>query len=105
MGLIIRFWHGSDTLSLGGLATKVRRVELLTTGAQLKFEQTEDHLLIRGLPAQPPTDLFPVIKVECDSPPQPCAWAKDRLWSGDPRRFHDWAKARGTSVWADGKPR
>lgn len=103
--LVIRFWHDGGELTLAGLATKVRHVQLLTTGDELAFEQTDDHLIIRGLPAKPPTDLFPVIKVECDDLPQPCDWAKDRLWSGDPRRMLDWAKARGTSVWADGKER
>ncbi len=103
--LIIRFWHDGGELTLGGLATKVKRVELLTTGDELTFDQTEDHLIIRGLPAKAPTDLFPVIKLECEAPPRPCDWAKDRLWGGDPRRMLDWAKARGTSVWADGKQR
>lgn len=103
--LIIRFWDGRPTLRLAGLATAVKRAMLLTTSDELRFEQCSEELLIHGLPAQPPTDLFPVIKLECAAPPQAQPWARDRLWSGDPRRMLPWAQARGSSVWADGRPR
>jgi alpha-L-fucosidase len=103
--LIVRFWDGRDTMILGGLATPVRRAVLLTTGQELAFEQSEDHVTLRGLPVEPPTDLFPVIRLECDGPPRPRAWAADRLWQGDPRRMTPWAAARGTTVYADGEPR
>jgi len=100
--LVIRFWDGRPTLALGGLATRVLRATLLTTGQPLDFTQTADHLTLRGLPAEPPTRLFPVIKLECDGPPKPCAWAADRLWCGDPRRMTCWAAARGRTAQADG---
>lgn len=103
--LVIRFWDGSGSLTLAGLETRVRRAVLLTTGAELPFEQREDSLTLRELPAASPTPLFPVIRLECERPPQPRAWAKDRLWQGDPRRMVAWASSRGASVWADGKPR
>jgi len=103
--LVIRFWDGRGEVNLGGLATKVNRAVLLTTGEELPFAQTEDHVLIGGLPAEPPTKLFPVIRLECDGPPQARDWAVDRLWEGNPRRMMPWAAARGTSVFADGKPR
>ena len=103
--LIIRFWDGREALTLAGLETPVKRVVLLTTGQELSFRQTTDHLTMRGLPHEPPTDLFPVIKVECDGPPRPRGWAADRICHGDPRRMTAWAAARGTSVFADGKPR
>lgn len=103
--LVVRFWDGRDTLTLGGLETRVRRAVLLTTGQELAFTQTADHLTLSGLPAERPTPLFPVLRLECDGPPQPCAWAKDRLWQGDPRRMTAWAAARGSSVWAGGQPR
>ena len=103
--LVIRFWDGRPALTLGGLETRVVRAELLTTGQELAVEQTDDHLTVRGLPAERPTPLFPVIKLECDGPPRPRPWAKDRLWGGDPRRMTPWAAARGSSVFADGQPR
>jgi alpha-L-fucosidase len=103
--LVIRFWDGRDTLTLAGLQTRVGKATLLTTGEELRFRQDADYLTIRGLPKEPPTDLFPVIRLECDGPPKPRPWAVDRLWGGDPRRMTAWAAERGTSVWADGKPR
>jgi alpha-L-fucosidase len=94
--LIIRFWDGRPSLRLAGLATAVRRAVLLTSGTELPFEQDGDQLVVSGLPRTAPTTLFPVIKLECSAPPQPAAWAADRLWSGDPRRMTPWAGERGT---------
>ena len=96
--LIVRFWDTNGEINLGGLATPVDRAVLLTTGQDLPFTQSEDHVHITGLPAGPPTPLFPVIKLECVGAPQPRAWAADRLWQGDPRRMVEWAAARGSSV-------
>jgi alpha-L-fucosidase len=90
---------------LAGLATPVTQATLLTTGQTLPFEQDGGKLTIHQLPAESPTELFPVIKLECADPPQPVEWAADRLWQGDPRRMVDWAAARGSSVHADGRPR
>ncbi len=103
--LIIRFWDGRGEVNLGGLQTPVKTATLLTTGQELPFTQTQDHVLVTGLPVAPPTDLFPVIKLECDGPPQARDWAVDRLWGGDPARMTAWATARGSSVFTDGKPR
>jgi len=100
--LVVRFWDGRGELRLAGLATPVRRAELLTTGQELTFEQSGDELLLRGLPAERPTELFPVIRLDCAGPPAPAAWAADRLWCGDPRRMTPWSAARGSTVWADG---
>ncbi|NQT54449.1 alpha-L-fucosidase [bacterium] len=101
--LIVRFWDGRETMSVAGLATPVRRATLLTTGQELEYEQSADRLLLRGLPAEPPTELFPVVKLEFDERPEPCDWARARLWGGDPRRMTAWAASRGFSVRADGK--
>lgn len=90
--LIVRFWSGQPTLMLAGLRTKVRRATLLTTGAPLRFRQEDDYLHVEGLPAEPPTKLFPVIHLECETAPAAQPWAMDRLWTGDPRRMSSWAK-------------
>jgi alpha-L-fucosidase len=103
--LLVRFWDGRGMATLAGLETRVHRVVLLTTGQELGFEQGVDHLTIRGLPVEPPTDLFPVIRIECVAPPVARPWALNRLWQGDPRRMTSWAAARGTSVHADGLAR
>lgn len=96
--LVIRFWDRRTTLVLAGLSTRVRHATLLTTGQDLAFEQTADRLTLRGLPRRPPTPLFPVIRLACDGAPEPCDWARDRLWGGDPSRMTAWAAA----AWADG---
>jgi Alpha-L-fucosidase len=64
--LVIRFWHGGETLRMPGLKTRVRRAVLLTSGQELGVEQSRDVLTLRGLPAEPPTPLFPVIRLECE---------------------------------------
>jgi alpha-L-fucosidase len=101
--LVIRFWDGRETLTLAGLETRVLRATLLTTGQELAFQQSADYLTVSGLPPRSPTPLFPVVKLECDGPPAPRPWAKERLWGGDPRRMTAWAAARGDSVRADGQ--
>jgi alpha-L-fucosidase len=100
--LIIRFWDGRPELRLADLTSPVRSVTLLTTGQPLAFERRGDDLLIRGLPSERPTRLFPVIKVECEGRPETNAWGKQRLWAGDPGPIADWARTRGTSVYAGG---
>lgn len=96
--LVVRFWDRRGEVHLAGLETRVRRAMLLTTGEEVPFHQNGDDLVITGLPQEPPTDLFPVIRLECEGPPQPAAWAADRLWTGDPRRMASWAAARGNDV-------
>lgn len=103
--LIIRFWDGRPMLRLADLVTPVSRVTLLTTGQELSFRQEDDVLYIEGLPRERPTELFPVIRIECESRPQTNQWGLERLWTGDPSRIADWARTRGTSVYVDGQPR
>ncbi|MBI2297566.1 MAG: alpha-L-fucosidase [Armatimonadetes bacterium] len=103
--LVIRFWDRSGEVHVGGLETRVERAVLLSTGAEVPFEQSADHVVIKGLPQDPPAELFPVLRLDFGSPPEPRDWARDRLWCGDPRRMTPWAAARGSSVWADGVER
>jgi alpha-L-fucosidase len=100
--LIVRFWPGRPEMRLAGLATRVRRAVLLTTGGELAVEQTADAVTLKGLPRRSPTDLFPVIRLECDGEPVPVPWARERLWSGDPRPYIAWARSRGEGVSAGG---
>ena len=55
-------------------------------------------MTVTGLPATPPTELFPVVKLVCDAVPEPVPEAVDRIWGGDPRRMTKWALQRGRSV-------
>jgi len=101
--LIIRFWDGRPELRLADLATKVADVTLLTTGQKLSFSQTDDELIIGGLPAESPSRLFPVIRVTCAGKPEATEWGRQRLWEGDPLRVAAWAREqRGSSVFAGG---
>jgi alpha-L-fucosidase len=85
------------------LTSKVKSVTLLTTGQTLEFEQRDAELFITGLPAEAPSRLFPVIRVECEGKPEANQWGRERLWEGDPSRVAEWARSqRGTSVFADG---
>ncbi|GGD73505.1 alpha-L-fucosidase [Paenibacillus nasutitermitis] len=103
--LIIRFWDGRPQMRLADLITPVQSVTLLTTGQELSFRQEKDVLWIEGLPPERPTKLFPVIRIQCEGPPEANQWGRDRLWEGDPARVAEWALKRGTTVYADGQER
>ncbi|MEW6754287.1 MAG: alpha-L-fucosidase [Candidatus Latescibacterota bacterium] len=102
--LVIRHWDRRPTLRLAGLATPVKRAELLTSGQPLTFAQGDGELVLCGLPAEPPTSLFPVIRLECEGPPQAESWAHGPYY-GTVEHALDMALRRGPSVWADGRER
>ncbi len=64
-------WPGRE-LVIGGLQAKVLYASLLATGATIAFEQTEDRLVLKGLPETNPDTLagVAVIKLECASAPR-----------------------------------
>jgi alpha-L-fucosidase len=103
--LIVRYWDNRTTLRLAGLKTKVKCATLLTTGQVLGVKQDEKELVLSGLPAERPTALCPVIRLEFASKPEPNVWGRCRTWCGDTELMAKWAETRGTSVWTDGKPR
>ena len=103
--LVLRFWDRRSELRLAGLATPVQRASLLTTGEALDFEQDENELTLKGLPAEQPTPLFPVIKLECAARPQPCPWVGSGGYFGVREHALEAARKRGTSVYADGEER
>ena len=96
--LIIRFWNGKPVLRLADLITPVNKVTLLTTGQDLEFSQKGEELFIEGLPLENPSELFPVIKIECDGKPEANQWGREKIWHGDPMRVADWARERGETV-------
>jgi alpha-L-fucosidase len=103
--LIFRFWDGEPDLRLADLVTPIERAVLLTTGKELPFTQGDQEVILHGLPRTRPTPLFPVIRLECEGRPVANQWGRERLWAGDPVRIADWARKRGTSVFADGEER
>jgi alpha-L-fucosidase len=64
-------WPGTE-LAIGGLKTRLLKASLLATGQTLPFEQTENRLVLRDLPATQPDSIAGVtlLKLEFDAPPQ-----------------------------------
>jgi alpha-L-fucosidase len=64
-------WPGTE-LAIGGLLTRVQKASLLATGESIAFEQTENRLILRGLPKSNPDEIagVSVIKLECESEPR-----------------------------------
>ncbi|MHB1294991.1 MAG: alpha-L-fucosidase [Anaerolineae bacterium] len=64
-------WPGKE-LVIGGLRMAVKKASLLATGQPIACEQTEDRLILWGLPEQNPDPVagVAVIKLECDAPPR-----------------------------------
>jgi hypothetical protein len=64
-------WPGSE-LAIGGLRVKVLQASILATGESVSFEQTENRLVLKGLPATNPDEIagVTVIALECDGPPR-----------------------------------
>jgi len=65
---LIRRSHGADA-TLGGLKNQVLSVQRLDNGMPLPFNQTGGRLRISGIPAADESGLWPVLQIECDTPP------------------------------------
>jgi alpha-L-fucosidase len=64
------FYYPGDYLVISKIGPGIRSAELLTTGEQLTVEPMRNaRWKISGLPASPPGDLAPVVKIEFDAPP------------------------------------
>jgi alpha-L-fucosidase len=64
-------WPGKE-LAVGGLEVKVLKASYLATGEPIAFEQTENRLILKGLPEKNPDAIAGVcvLKLECDAPPR-----------------------------------
>jgi alpha-L-fucosidase len=85
-------WPGTE-LAIGGLDTKVRQAFLMATGESIQFEQTENRLVLKGLPAQNPDKIagVSVIKLEFDEIPHQEldeAYVKIPGWPGWGKIYH-----------------
>jgi alpha-L-fucosidase len=65
---LVHFWPG-DTVTVGGVKTKVKSAKLLASGKEVKFEQKGSQLIFTGLPMKAPDDPVTVIAAECESEP------------------------------------
>jgi alpha-L-fucosidase len=61
-------WPG-ETVSVGGLQTRVRSAKLLATGEGVAFEQDAYGVRFTGLPATSPDDMITTIAAECEAEP------------------------------------
>ena len=64
-------WPGRE-LAIGGLKTRLVRASLLTSGAPVAFEQSEDRLILKGLPETNPDPFLKVtvLKLEFETKPR-----------------------------------
>lgn len=66
--MLVRRWVG-ETLTVAGLDARVTRVVLLGRNKELTFTQADGRVIVKGLPAEPPDEVCPVIRFECDRAP------------------------------------
>ena len=64
----VHFWPG-ETVSLGGLQSKVLSARLLAGGQPVAFQQERFRVRFTGLPKTAPDEPATVLAIECDSEP------------------------------------
>jgi alpha-L-fucosidase len=62
-------WPGTE-MTVTGIANKVTRSYMLATGKELPFEQRQDRLFVRGLPAESPDPIDTVVALEVEGEPK-----------------------------------
>ena len=81
---LVLFYYPGDYVVLSKIGPAVKRAELLTTGASLEVEPMSNaRWKISGLPAAPPCDLAPVIKIEFEAPPYQLSFSGAGWLDGD----------------------
>jgi alpha-L-fucosidase len=71
---------GQFEICYAEIANQVERVRLLSTGADLPFEQRKDgRLLIRGVPEAVEDDICTTLEITCAGPPRPLN-AQETFW-------------------------
>ncbi len=78
----VHFWPG-ETVSIGGLQTKVKSAKLLASGKPVNFKQRDFRVQFTGLPATAPDNPVTVIAAECESEP---AQDMENIRKNRPRR-------------------
>jgi alpha-L-fucosidase len=64
------FNYPGSEIAIGGLVNKVKSARFLHNGKAIRFEQKGNRLLLRGLPAEQPVKIAPVIALECVGAPR-----------------------------------
>jgi alpha-L-fucosidase len=101
--LVFRFWPGTPTFRVVGLAGRAVSARLLSTGVggtELGVRQSGPELVLEGLPETSPTPLLPVVRIDFDGPPSAIdePLYTQRLWTGDASRYAGWARRRGEGL-------
>ncbi len=80
----VHFWPG-ETVTIGGLRSKVVGARLLPEGKKVAFRQDRFRVQFVGLPEDPPDKLVSVLEVECASvPKQDMLYVRTRKKRGKP---------------------
>jgi alpha-L-fucosidase len=80
------FYYPGDYVIISKVGPDIRSAELLTTGQPLTVERKSNaRWRISGLPAAPPGDLAPVIKVEFAAPPYMLTFSDAKWLDGEYR--------------------
>lgn len=64
------FNYPGSELALGGIVNKVVSVKFLHNAEAIAFEQKGNRLLLRGMPAEKPVKIAPVLAIECRGVPR-----------------------------------
>jgi len=65
----VMYWPGRK-MCVTGIRNRVLRANFLATGTELPFEQKEDRLFIRGLPARAPDPVDTVVALDLEGEPE-----------------------------------
>jgi alpha-L-fucosidase len=68
--LIIQRWPNTDRMVVAQLANEVRSAKLLASQATLSVRREGRQIIVEGLPSQPPSLPFSVIKLQLEGVPQ-----------------------------------
>lgn len=80
----VLFYYPGDYVIISKLGPAIRSAELMTTGEALTVEPlSNSRWKISGLPASPPGDLAPVIKIEFEAPPYVLQFSGAKWLDGD----------------------
>jgi alpha-L-fucosidase len=64
-----KYWLPPEMV-VPGVAARLRSARILSTGASVRFDQDARGITLKGLPAQAPDPLVPVIELAFDAPPR-----------------------------------
>jgi alpha-L-fucosidase len=64
------FNYPGSEIAIGGIISKVKSARFVHDGKAIQFEQKGNRLILRGMPAEKPVKIAPVIALECAGKPR-----------------------------------